>query len=230
MKMQPTRKVLIPSALRTGAALGLAIVASAGAVFAQSATVTMRCRDLVSTGNYVAQDETIVNGMACKPVASTAPAGPAGVVTVAAAVPSDKPVAAPAAAPVAAPVTVIPSGPVSTTVAPGSRVYIAPMGGFETYLAAAFQKKHVQVVPVASEEQSQYVLSGTSEEKKAGWAKMAFMGSYHSDDAASVSLVDRKTGAIVFAYAVNKKNTMHGNQTTAEACAKHLQDHIEGKE
>jgi hypothetical protein len=51
----------------------------------------------------------------------------------------------------------------------------------------------------------------------------------HSDDSASVEMFDRQTGAIVFAHAVNKKNTMHGHQTTAEACAKHLKEQIEKK-
>jgi len=58
---------------------------------------------------------------------------------------------------------------------------------------------------------------------------MAFTGQIHSDDAASVQMINRQTGAIVFAYAVNKKNTWHGQQTTAEACAKHLKDQIEKK-
>ncbi len=109
-------------------------------------------------------------------------------------------------------------------------MFIAPMNGFETYLAAAMTKKKVQMALVASEAQADFVLTGTSEEKKAGWAKMAFTGNIHSDDAASVTMTNRKSGAIAFAYAVNKKNTLHGEQTSAEACAKHLQDHIEGKE
>ncbi len=73
------------------------------------------------------------------------------------------------------------------------------------------------------------MLRGTSEEKKPGTAKIIFMGQLHSDNAASVQMSDRATGAIVFAYAVNKKNTLHGQQTTAEACAKHLKDQIEKK-
>jgi hypothetical protein len=40
--------------------------------------------------------------------------------------------------------------------------------------------------------------------------------------AASITMTDKRTGAIVYAYAVDKKSTMHGQQTTAEACAKHL--------
>jgi hypothetical protein len=58
---------------------------------------------------------------------------------------------------------------------------------------------------------------------------MVMMKQIHSDDAASVRLIDRKSGAIVFAYSVNKKNTLHGQQTTAEACAKHLKEQIEKK-
>ncbi len=120
--------------------------------------------------------------------------------------------------------------PVSTKILPGATVYITPMDGFENYLAAAFRKKSVPLVPVASEEQAAYVLKGTSEEKKPGAAKIIFMGQIHSDNSASVQMVDRKTGVIVFAYAVNKKNTLHGQQTTAEACAKHLKEQIEKKQ
>ncbi len=122
------------------------------------------------------------------------------------------------------------SPPISTKIVPGSRVYITPMDGFENYLAAALGKKKVQLVPVTDKDQADYVITGTSLDKKAGWAKIVFMGNIHSDNAASITMSDRKTGAIVYAYAVDKKSTMHGQQTTAEACAKHLQAHIEGKD
>jgi hypothetical protein len=129
------------------------------------------------------------------------------------------------AAPAAAPIE-----PVSTKIVPGSRVFIVPMDGFENYMAAAIAKKKVPLVPVADKEHADYVIAGTSVDKKAGWAKIVFMGNIHSDNAASVTMTDVKTGAIVYAYAVDKKSTMHGQQTTAEACAKHLKGHIEGKE
>jgi hypothetical protein len=121
-------------------------------------------------------------------------------------------------------------GPVNTKIVPGSRVYITPMDGFENYLAAALGKKKVPLVPVADKEHADYVISGTSLDKKAGWAKIVFMGNIHSDNAASITMMDTKTSAIVYAYAVDKKSTMHGQQTTAEACAKHLKSHIEGKD
>jgi hypothetical protein len=112
----------------------------------------------------------------------------------------------------------------------GSRVFIEPMNGFENYLAAALQKKKVQVTLVADRSAADFVITGSSQHEKAGWAKVAFQHDIHSDDQASISVVNTKTSAIVFAYSVNKKNTWHGDQTTAEACAKHLQAHIEGKE
>jgi hypothetical protein len=148
-----------------------------------------------------------------------------------AATPAQAPTAAPAAN-TALPTPAAPTSPtpISTKIVPGSRVYLAPMDGFENYLAAALGKKKVQLVPVTDKDQADYVITGTSLDKKAGWAKIVFMGNVHSDNAASITMSDRKTGAIVYAYAVDKKSTMHGQQTTAEACAKHLQAHIEGKE
>jgi len=53
---------------------------------------------------------------------------------------------------------------------------------------------------------------------------MLVFGQIHADNVASIQMVDQKTGAVIFAYAVNKKNTLHGDQTTAEACAKHLKE------
>jgi hypothetical protein len=112
-------------------------------------------------------------------------------------------------------------------IAAGSKVYIEPMNGFETYMAAAIQKKKVPLIVVSDETVADYVMTGTAEHQKAGWAKVAFTGNIHSDEQASVSMVSTKTKELVFAYAVNKKNTLHGEQTSAEACAKHLKEKIE---
>ena len=179
--------------------------------------VKMECHDLATSGNVLAPNETLVNGMACH-VVDTKPATQAA-----------SPVSQVPVSPALAPTQPSASAPVSLRIISGSTVFITPMEGFENYLAAALQKKGVPLVPVGSEEQATYVLSGTSEEKKPGAAKIIFMGQIHADDAASVQMMDRRTGAIVFAYAVNKKNTLHGQQTTAEACAKHLKEQIEKK-
>ena len=132
--------------------------------------------------------------------------------------------ATPAQQPIAA--SPIPTAPApSIKIIPGSTVYITPMDGFESYLAAAIGKKKVQLVPVMEKDQADYVINGTSLDKKAGWAKIVFMGNVHSDNSASITMSNRKTGAIVYAYAVDKKSPMHGQQTTAEACAEHLGTH-----
>jgi co-chaperonin GroES (HSP10) len=115
-------------------------------------------------------------------------------------------------------------------VAPGSKIYVDAQDGFDTYLTAALQKKHVPVTIVEDKEKADYVLSGVSEHQKPGWAKTLALGQIHSDDQASVKLVDIKSGEVVFAYAVNKKNTVHGRQTVAEACAKHLKEAMAGKD
>ncbi|HTC66230.1 MAG TPA: hypothetical protein VK685_03795 [Candidatus Acidoferrum sp.] len=190
-------------------------------------TVQMECHDLASSGNFVASDETLVNGMACRQVKqsskqslSAQSTGQAAASTAVAG--QNFATSAASAAPVA------PAMAASMNIVAGSKVYIAPMEGFENYLVAAFGKKKVHLIPVADQNQADYVISGTSVDKKAGWAKIAFMGNIHSDNAASITMTDRRTGAIVYAYAVDKKSTLHGQQTTAEACAKHLEAHIEG--
>ncbi len=97
------------------------------------------------------------------------------------------------------------------TVPAGSKVYVEAADGFDTYLAAALQKKKVPVVMVADKDKADYELSGVSDHQKAGWAKVVFMGQIHSDEQASVKLVNIKTAEVVFAYAVNKKNSLHGS-------------------
>lgn len=117
----------------------------------------------------------------------------------------------------------------SPSIERGSKVFIEPMDGFETYLAAALEKKKVPLVMVSDKDKADYIITGNAEHKPAGWAKVIFMGNIHSDEQASVSMVSTKTTEVVFAYAVNKKNTLHGMQTSAEACAKHLKERIEEK-
>lgn len=218
------------------AAFGLLAVAANAQ---QTASVQMECRDLAASGNFLGPDETLVNGMAChviKPAkqqttnsqaASVMPHEP---VKAAQSEPATSPVptVAPAVEPTATqPAVTAPSGPVSTKIVAGSKVYISPMEGFDSYLAAALNKKKVPLVAVGDASAADYVISGTSQDKKEGWAKIVFMGNIHSDNSASVTMIDKKTGAIVFAYAVDKKSTLHGQQTTAEACAKHLKNKIE---
>jgi len=118
----------------------------------------------------------------------------------------------------------------ASSLPPGSKIYVDAADGFDTYLTAALQKKKVQVTVVTDKTQADYELTGVSDHQKAGWAKIAFTGQIHSDEQASVKLVNLKTSEVVFAYSVNKKNSLHGRQTAAEACAKHLKEAMDGKE
>ena len=43
----------------------------------------------------------------------------------------------------------------------GSTVYIEPMGGYETYLAAAFTKRHVPLIVVADKDKAAYIVTST---------------------------------------------------------------------
>jgi hypothetical protein len=112
----------------------------------------------------------------------------------------------------------------------GSKFYVAPMGGFETYVIAGLMKKQVPILVVNSRDKADYEITGASESQKASWAKMMFMGSQQSHEEASVVIANIKTGTVVFGYNVNKGNSVRGRQSAAEACAKHIKNNIEGHE
>jgi hypothetical protein len=202
----------------------------------QVATVQMQCHDLASNNNYLGPDEVLINGMACHPVRQAPPQKNAALREAPTTLPTSPQASSAGPTSTIVQSTTAVSSPLlpatldSLKITSGARVYIMPMDGFENYLAAALGKKKVQLVPVFDQNQADYVINGTSLDKKAGWAKIVFMGNIHSDNAASITMTDKRTGAIVYAYAVDKKSTVHGQQTTAEACAKHLKGHMEGHE
>ncbi|MEK7831956.1 MAG: hypothetical protein AAB401_12760 [Acidobacteriota bacterium] len=112
----------------------------------------------------------------------------------------------------------------------GSKVYIAPLNGYESFLVAAMIKKETPVVVVNSPDKADYTITGVSETVQAGWAKMLFMGSQQSNEQASIVMTNNKTGVVVWGYNVNKTNSYKGKQSSSEACAKHLKARIEGRE
>jgi hypothetical protein len=105
-----------------------------------------------------------------------------------------------------------------------AKVYVAPMGGFEIPFKKALADKKVPFEIVAQRELAEYEITGTSESKKAGTAKKLIMGSWHSDEEASIKVASVKSGEIVYAYSAHKQDSAHGQRSTAEACAKHLKD------
>ena len=115
------------------------------------------------------------------------------------------------------------------TIPGGSKVFVAPMGGFETYVKAAIEKKKVGITIVDSREAADYELSGVAESQKASTAKKVLMLDWHSTEQASIKLTEIKSSEVVFAYSVNKASSAHGKQSSAEACAKHLKEVVETK-
>jgi hypothetical protein len=117
----------------------------------------------------------------------------------------------------------------SKAIPAGSTVYIAPMDGFETFLKAALAEKEVPLVVVEDKDKADFEITGSSNSQKASTAKKVFRGSWHSREEASINVANIKTGEIVFAYSAHKENSVHGKQSSAEACAKHLKERISGK-
>ena len=112
----------------------------------------------------------------------------------------------------------------------GARICISPISnGFETYITAGLEKKKVPVIVVADRSKAEYELTGVSDSDRAGWAKMLFLGSQQTNEAASIKIVNLKTGDVVFAYSVNKTNSARGKQSAGEAVAKHINEKIENR-
>jgi hypothetical protein len=117
-----------------------------------------------------------------------------------------------------------PAVPTQTKIPAGAKVFVAAMGGFETPLKKAIAGKKVPLQIVEQREEAEYEITGTADSKKASTAKKVILGSWHSDEDASIKVANLKSGEIVYAYAVHKQDSAHGQKSTAEACAKHLKD------
>ena len=117
-----------------------------------------------------------------------------------------------------------------TRIPRNSKVYIEYMGGFETYLAAAFRKKEVPLVMVTDPGLADFTISGTHETKNAGWAKTIFMGDARSSASASMQVVNVRTNVIVYADSSHRWSANRGERSTAEKLAKYLKKKIEDDE
>jgi len=133
----------------------------------------------------------------------------------------------------------------------GARIVIAPMGGFETYFAAAIREKKVPVTLTLDKDSAQYFVVSSETEwhgfvaasgAASNWNQSG--GNFASGSAASstrglessIMVVDAKSKDIVWAYEVHKTShgglllgthATRGQQSLAEACAKHLKEFIE---
>jgi hypothetical protein len=125
--------------------------------------------------------------------------------------------------------------PITYSQTSSPRIYIAPQNGFESYLAGAFTKKNVPAQMVQAPEGADYILSPAPVEQKPESAGgkiarclFADCAGIEGSQTASVSLIDTKTNAVVWAYNVRKGGSSNF-QSSAEACAKHLKNWLEHK-
>jgi hypothetical protein len=114
------------------------------------------------------------------------------------------------------------------------KIYIDPQGGFESYISAAFFKKHVPAA-IANDKQSATLVlrSGAfaTQEEKSGLGKLARCAyalciGIDGSQTVSVQLTDATTNQIVWAYSVRKVGSVN-YQSSAEAIAKHLKEFLE---
>ena len=139
------------------------------------------------------------------------------------------------------------SGPIPA----GARVVIAPMGGFETYFAAAVREKKVPITLTINKDSAQYFVISTNTEWQgfvygsggsAGWTSAGGAANYGSAASstrgleASIMVINARSKDVVWAYEVHKSShgalifgtqAARGQQSVAEACAKHLKEYIE---
>lgn len=109
-----------------------------------------------------------------------------------------------------------------TLITRDSTVFVDEMNGFEHYLMAAMRKKSVGLIVVADPMQADYIILGNSDTKRAGWAKMLFLGSGRSGEMASITMVNRRTKVVVFSDSSHRYNAYRGKRSTAEKLAKYL--------
>jgi hypothetical protein len=116
-----------------------------------------------------------------------------------------------------------------TTIPRNAKVYIAPMDGFETYLAAALRKKEVPLVITTDRDAADFEITGTHSKKNAGWAKTIFI-SPSPEATASMQVVNLKTKVVVYADSSHRTTASRGERSTAEKLAKYLKKKIEDDE
>ncbi len=122
------------------------------------------------------------------------------------------------------------NAPPSQKIPKGAKVFVAPIAeGFDSYLKDAIAKKKVPVEITANRDQADYEITGAAETQKASTAKKVIMGNWHSREEASITLSNIKSGEVVWAYSVHQEASTHGKRSSAESCAKHLKDAIEGQ-
>jgi hypothetical protein len=113
-------------------------------------------------------------------------------------------------------------------------VYLEPQQGFETYIAAAIEKKGVPVDVVTDKTRAIYILRSAPVEVKSestggkiARCLFAYCAGIEDKGNVSVQLIEVGSTKIVWAYSVNKqKGGSKNQQSMAEAIAKHFKEFL----
>ena len=108
-----------------------------------------------------------------------------------------------------------------------SKVYVDTNNGFDIFIVAALEAKHVPLKVVPTRDTADYVLDSSLFHDAGFIATTKAAGTYRISEAAFK--LTSKSGDVVWAYAATKGLLSRGGgkQSVAEACAKHLKDHVD---
>jgi hypothetical protein len=112
------------------------------------------------------------------------------------------------------------------TIPAGSKIYVDSNNGFDLFILAAFQAKHLNARLVSSSEKADYILDSSLFHSHEIAATEKAAGTYRVSEAAFK--LTSKTGEIVWACAATEGLLSRGKQSVTEACAEHLKE-IVGK-
>jgi len=94
--------------------------------------------------------------------------------------------------------------------APGAKVFLEPMGGFEELLSHELAKQKVPIVLVQEREKADFVMSGEAHLKQHGWLAANVL---YPHGRAFVSIKEAHTGNQVFVY---DSHRVDSNETSGE--------------
>jgi hypothetical protein len=127
-------------------------------------------------------------------------------------------------------VSAVLAAPSAPVFAPGAKLFIAPMDGFEQFLSDAILKKKVPVVVVNERAKADFLVSGGARVKKRGFLTGMVLNDHGGGD---ISINDALTGKSVFACKFNRVDQGLADgyiyQGWASNCAKHLKKMLEKK-
>ena len=113
------------------------------------------------------------------------------------------------------------------TIRPGSKVYVTPTkDDFYRYLMAEIQKQDFPIVLVTKREEAEYEIAVTSSLSKSSDSQYSIFPNGNTNDDETLSIINLKTGVIIFTETVYNRNAKRGYKSAAEICAKHLRMHI----